>query len=366
MTFAELTTYFTKRGLDVHGRCRGKSGACHLLASKRGDWDYGDKKYRNFVAAKLNDANSDWIRFKFSVSRSALACDWVHRLTGAPEDFLLQAGLLRFKRFLLEDDSPGQSGEYMLHSGSSEDEFIMHDPAELRSEVTRVRREVLDLLWQNRHRGIKRTAKQAIEDAVCAAPSVLDSVLDSFEQRKLITGAYGSSGIKITAVGEVELDKLVQRVAGNQTEAQTAKDSRESTVQYDVFISHASEDKEQFVRPLAHALQAAGLKVWYDEFTLKLGDSLRESIDRGLAASRYGLVVLSHKFFSKDWPQRELNGLFARMKAGERRILPIWHQLSAAQVQQYSPMLSDLVAANSSEGVEAVVKKVLEVCRVES
>lgn len=224
------------------------------MASKRGDWDYGDKKCRSFVAARLNDEDSDWIRFKFSVSGSALASDWVRRLTSDPEAFLLQAGLLRFERFLLQDDSSGRSGEYMVHSGSSEDEFVMQDSVELRSEVTRIQQKVLDLLWQNRHRGTKRTAKQVIEDAVCAAPAVLDSVLDSFEQRKFISGAYGSSGIKITVQGEVELDMLSQRNAEIQAEAQIVKNSTESTAQYDVFISHAFEDKEHFVRPLAHAL----------------------------------------------------------------------------------------------------------------
>jgi hypothetical protein len=132
---------------------------------------------------------------------------------------------------------------------------------------------------------------------------------------------------------------------------------------WDIFISHASEDKDNFVRPLAQALRDKGLKVWYDEFTLKLGYSLRESIDRGLASSRHGLVILSHHFFSKDWPQRELNGLFATMKAGERRILPIWHDLTAEDIQKYSPMLADLVAAKSSEGVEAVAEKVVAACR---
>ena len=52
-------------------------------------------------------------------------------------------------------------------------------------------------------------------------------------------------------------------------------------VEYDLFISHASEDKDDFVRPLANALKSLGVKVWYDEFTLKIGDSLRGSIDRG-------------------------------------------------------------------------------------
>jgi hypothetical protein len=50
------------------------------------------------------------------------------------------------------------------------------------------------------------------------------------------------------------------------------------------------------------------------------------------------------------------------MKGGERRILPGWHKISAEEVKQYSPMLSDIVAASSSEGVDSVVKKVLEVC----
>lgn len=77
---------------------------------------------------------------------------------------------------------------------------------------------------------------------------------------------------------------------------------------WDVFISHASEDKEAVVRPMAAALVQAGLRVWYDEFTLTLGDGLRESIDRGLAQSRYGIVVLSPSFFGKRWPQQELSG----------------------------------------------------------
>jgi TIR domain len=72
---------------------------------------------------------------------------------------------------------------------------------------------------------------------------------------------------------------------------------------WDVFISHASEDKDEFVRPLAAALQASGLLPWYDESALTVGDSLRGKIDEGLAKSRYGIVILSHPFFAKRWPQ---------------------------------------------------------------
>jgi hypothetical protein len=95
----------------------------------------------------------------------------------------------------------------------------------------------------------------------------------------------------------------------------------------DAFISHASEDKDQVARPLAVALQSAGLDIWYDEFSLSLGDSLRASIDSGLSDSRYGIVVLSPSFFAKRWPQEELNGLFAKELLGTKTILPIWHNI---------------------------------------
>ena len=81
---------------------------------------------------------------------------------------------------------------------------------------------------------------------------------------------------------------------------------------HDVFISHASEDKDGFVRPLADALIAQGLNVWYDEMTLRIGDSLRQKIDKGLANSKVGLVVLSPSFIKKGWTNNELHGIVTR------------------------------------------------------
>ena len=95
---------------------------------------------------------------------------------------------------------------------------------------------------------------------------------------------------------------------------------------YDVFISHASEDKEDFVRPLAEKLTAAGFSVWYDEFQLKIGDKLRRSIDKGLATSRFGIVVFSPDFFQKNWTQYELDGLVQKEMTGKKAILPLWHK----------------------------------------
>jgi hypothetical protein len=137
-----------------------------------------------------------------------------------------------------------------------------------------------------------------------------------------------------------------------------AKNPKKKTA-WDVFICHASEDKDSFVRPLAEALRAEGLRVWYDEFTLRVGDGLRRSIDKGLASSKFGAVVISPSFFAKEWPQRELDGLVAK-EIGERRIiLPVWHNVSLEDVREHSITLADRIAANSAEGIRSVVTKLL-------
>lgn len=131
---------------------------------------------------------------------------------------------------------------------------------------------------------------------------------------------------------------------------------------YDAFVSHASEDKEAFVAPLAAALNATGLNVWYDDFTLRIGDGLRRSIDHGLANSRFGVVVLSPAFFAKEWPQREVDGLTALETAdGRPRILPVWHGVSRIDVASASPMLADRLAVSSHLGVWEVANRLHDV-----
>ena len=137
--------------------------------------------------------------------------------------------------------------------------------------------------------------------------------------------------------------------------------------QYDCFIAHAGEDKADFVRPLAVALRARGVVVWFDEFELKIGDSLRRSIDKGLIASRFGLVILSKPFFAKGWPNYELDGLVTREVAGGRQlILPIWHGIDQADVMGYSPSLADKVARKSSDiSIEALADEIASVVHPE-
>ena len=160
-------------------------------------------------------------------------------------------------------------------------------------------------------------------------------------------------GLKVNSkTGEISLEPTV-------TPSLHSQRSPLSSERFDVFIAHASEDKD-FVTPLALSLNEKGMKVWYDDFVLKLGDSLRREIDKGLAQSRYGVVVLSHNFFNKHWPLKELDGLAAREELGKKVIIPIWHNIDKAEVASYSPTLADIVAAKSSEGIKVITNKIIE------
>lgn len=114
---------------------------------------------------------------------------------------------------------------------------------------------------------------------------------------------------------------------------------------FDVFISHASEDKEEIVRPLATLLRAEGLDVWYDEFELRIGDSLRRKIDHGIANARFGIVVLSPSFFAKGWPNYELDGIVSAQVTSKQIVLPIWHNVTQDDVFAFSPTLAGTMAA---------------------
>ena len=139
---------------------------------------------------------------------------------------------------------------------------------------------------------------------------------------------------------------------------------RDEQREYDVFISHASEDKDEIVRPLAVKLQSMGLKVWYDEFELKIGDSLRRKIDKGLANSRFGIVVLSTAFISKGWTNYELDGIVTKVISGQQVILPIWHNITKQQVIDYSPSLADKLARNTAiNTIEEIADEIYEVVK---
>jgi len=175
----------------------------------------------------------------------------------------------------------------------------------------------------------------------------------------------GREGVRLTHPGlKVAADLLSEPEQPMQYSPQAVPAPvRKGTAMWDIFICHAGEDKDAVARPLANGLTQAGLKVWYDEFTLTLGDSLRHAIDCGLAGSRYGAVILSPDFFAKEWPQRELDGLTAREIDGEKVILPIWHKVTHKYITRFSPTLADRLGASTDKGLDTVVREILRVVR---
>ena len=143
---------------------------------------------------------------------------------------------------------------------------------------------------------------------------------------------------------------------------ESAEELEHNDREYDFFITHASEDKDDFVRPLAEALVEAGCNVWYDETMLKPGDSLRRSIDKGLVDSRFGIVVISPSFIKKSWPEYELNGMVAKEMNGHKVIIPIWYNVTIDDVLHFSPTLADKLAIDASRlTLEEVVERAMSV-----
>ena len=156
-----------------------------------------------------------------------------------------------------------------------------------------------------------------------------------------------------------DIDSLQDEL--NRLRSQLRNEMQASLAAHSVFISHAREDKQDVARPLAEMLVSMSIKVWYDEYSLKLGDSLRKSIDRGLAECKFGVVILSPAFLAKSWTQYELDGLVGReMQDGGKVILPVWHAITAQELSKFSPTLAGRVAVQTSDGIQRVVSAIID------
>lgn len=133
---------------------------------------------------------------------------------------------------------------------------------------------------------------------------------------------------------------------------------------HDIFLSHAREDKHTLVEPLVKALNKLGIKVWFDKTALSVGDSLLENIDRGLAESIFGAVVLSPAFFAKRWPKYEADALLERERRAETMILTVWHNLEYDEVAAWSPALADRLPIRSQgQSIPAIAIEIIKIIR---
>lgn len=131
------------------------------------------------------------------------------------------------------------------------------------------------------------------------------------------------------------------------------------------FISHDSRDKDAIARIIAEKLVAHGVPVWFSEFSLHVGDSLRESIEKGLRECEKCILILTPNFLcNSGWTKTEFNAVFTReLIECSHKILPVWAGVTQREVFDYSPTLVDRYAAQWDMGVENVIASLARAIR---
>ena len=156
---------------------------------------------------------------------------------------------------------------------------------------------------------------------------------------------------KLQANYEKAIESLTQKISiSDITSHVEEQNNYHDSEEYDVFISHAWEDKKDFVDEFVMALEKLGIRVWYDTKKLQWGDSMRSKIDDGLRKSKFGIAILSPNYIAegKYWTKEEFNGLFQLESINGKKILPIWHNLTKNQVMKFSPMIADKKAMTTA------------------
>ena len=129
------------------------------------------------------------------------------------------------------------------------------------------------------------------------------------------------------------------------------------------FISHSKKDSRDFAIKLANELSRQGCPVWFDEFSLSIGDSLLDSIDEGLKSVEKCIFILSPEFLADEgWCKHEFRTASMKQIFGQKKVmLPIWKGISKEDVYEYSPALVDNFGLDSSLGVEAIAKEISKI-----
>lgn len=185
--------------------------------------------------------------------------------------------------------------------------------------------------------------RAAAEKKVAAAEKKIAELQTKYEKEQRVQTERSLAAIRKASAASKAQFEGVPRVRP-ASPAQTS-----AAAQSDIFLSHASEDKDEIARPLREALEARGLVVWFDEVKIKVGQSIRQEIEKGISGAKFGVVILSPSFFAKQWTQAELDALFTKkVDTGRSVILPIWHRVTKDEVAAHSPLLAGLLALNSA------------------
>ena len=159
----------------------------------------------------------------------------------------------------------------------------------------------------------------------------------------IIDISAGIDPVKMVEILTAMIQGLQGDNTGNQTDEVVGEISFTDNKEYDVFVSHATEDKIPLVDDLVRHLEDLGIRVWYDKNNIGWGDSFRKKMDEGLKKARYGIVILSPDYIKEEkyWTKAELDALFQKESiTGKKVLLPVWHHLSKNEVMDFSTFIA--------------------------
>lgn len=309
-------------------------------------------------ACVLNQNKGDYVFIEtVDITGSAIAILFHDRNSSEARSFIRNRAIIKAKARL-------EAGNYLEDGSGRYSEKI--NPLSIKEQLQYtdegiIQRLILNTLYNIRRMNPTNYKLDRFElEGFCALYNIrreqVEYVITLLDEKNYV-------GTKDIAAGEVYI--TAEGIGILKAEENPSQEDFSSTYNrnYDVFISHASEDKISVVEPLAKALKDDFcLRVWYDKWTLRIGDSLRQKIDEGLANSRYGVVVLSPSFFNKRWPQSELDGLFQReILGGTKVILPVIHEMTIDEVCKHSHLISGKLALDTAIGIQEIARQIAEV-----
>lgn len=159
--------------------------------------------------------------------------------------------------------------------------------------------------------------------------------------------------------GTYVLDNVSEEIT-ELAEAVKRSQQQKSRIEYDVFLSHSSLDKDDYVSEISEKLTEKGFKVFEDVKVFKIGHSQTDMMNVGILNSKFGVVFLSKNFIKSGWGDYEFKGFLNREIKEERVIiLPIWHEITYDEVKQYNPVLVDKFAlATDSFTIDEIVDRI--------
>ena len=154
----------------------------------------------------------------------------------------------------------------------------------------------------------------------------------------------------VAVLESISTDKdFINKMNGIAT-VEVPKYQAKTLPEYDVFISHASADKEELIEELYQSLNKLGVKIFYDKETLEWGDKFKDKILEGTKKSEFAIIVISTNFFGREWTERELSEFLNRQNQnGQKLILPILHNITIEQLKEKYPSIADIQAIDSSK-----------------